>query len=117
MSMFQCQRCGCAENTACSSQGFEDVTLFDWSGIENRKGLKLCSACGPSTYANGESTAYGKWHRRFARIFFPCNQFQTDRSGDLRHVSLGILSHEFAQLYPNEMNCAYFNAMLLGYHL
>jgi hypothetical protein len=49
MSLFQCQNCGCVENTALSSQGFRWIELFDWTGIEvRRSNLLLCSACGPS---------------------------------------------------------------------
>lgn len=88
MSLFQCQHCGCCENTALSWQGFagpfsED---FDWTGIEERRGKKLCSACGPTKFKGGASTEAGAWHGRFARTFLPLGMFRTARNGNLEHV-------------------------------
>ena len=46
MSLFQCEHCGCCENTALAMQGFKAIEdWFDWSGIEYRKGKMLCRAC------------------------------------------------------------------------
>jgi hypothetical protein len=89
MSLFQCQRCGCAENTALSSQGMAWPENFDWTGIEDRKGLKLCSACGPTKYSDGTATEYGKWHGRFVRTFLPLGMFRTNKGGNLAHVETG----------------------------
>ena len=45
MSLFQCQHCGCRENTALAAQGCDGYaeSFFDWTGLEDRKGKKLCS--------------------------------------------------------------------------
>jgi hypothetical protein len=38
MSLFQCQHCGCKENTALSAQGFVTLAdIYDWTGIEDRR--------------------------------------------------------------------------------
>jgi len=46
MSLFQCEHCGCVENTAVARQGFKMINdwfdWFDWAGIEGRKGKLLC---------------------------------------------------------------------------
>ncbi len=91
MSLFQCEHCGCCENTALSAQGFKMIAEnFDWSGIENRKGKRLCSACGPTMYANNEGpTEFGVWHNRFDRVFLPLGEFKKNRSGNLEHIKDG----------------------------
>lgn len=91
MSLFQCQVCGCAENTACASQGFIGYfeKLFDWSYAPERKGLRLCSVCGPIKYSKGEDTEYGKWHNRFPRHFLPKDEFFTNGQGNLEHLATG----------------------------
>lgn len=91
MSLFQCENCGCCENTALSSQGFNGFfeRLYDWSYAPARKGMKLCSACGPTHYRNGEQTEYGKWHRVFPRVFLPKGKFKTNRVGNLEHIVTG----------------------------
>ena len=89
MSLFQCEHCGCAENTALSLQGFFLVDLFDWTGIEDRRGKKLCSACGPTKYSDGNPTKYGQWHGQFDRIFLPMGQFRTNKVGNLEHIETG----------------------------
>lgn len=91
MSLFQCQNCGCCENTALSHQGF---TLYpddlNWTGKENLKGLKLCSACGPSQFKGGSPLKYGgKWHGQFRRIFLPTGMFKTNKVGNLEHLETG----------------------------
>lgn len=91
MSLFQCERCGCVENTALSCQGFEGLPekWFDWTGIEDRKGKKLCSACGPTRYDDGTPTDYGKWHNVFERKFLPIGKFKTTREGNIAHIETG----------------------------
>ena len=91
MSLFQCEVCGCCENTALSCQGFKNITdCFDWSYAPEREGLKLCSACGPTQYAKDEGpTKYGKWHGVFKRVFLPKNQFHTNLAGNLEHTETG----------------------------
>lgn len=91
MSLFQCDVCGCCENTALSLQGFKLlVECFDWSYAPEREGLKLCSACGPTHYANNEGpTDYGKWHDQFKRVYLPLGMFCTNERGNLSHVDTG----------------------------
>ncbi len=37
MSLFQCENCGCVENTACSFQGIKPMAAeLDFSGIRKR---------------------------------------------------------------------------------
>lgn len=90
MSLFQCECCGCCENTALSAQGFKQMRrLFDWSYAKGREGLILCSACGPSMYSDGTPTKYGVWHRVFPRVFLPMGMFETNRVGNLAHKETG----------------------------
>lgn len=89
MSLFQCQRCGCVENTALSGQGMSWPDLFSWVGIEERRGIKLCSACGPTAYRDNAPTKYGKWHGRFVRTFLPMGMFRTAQNGNLEHIQTG----------------------------
>jgi hypothetical protein len=91
MSLFQCRHCGCAENTALSGQGCDGYAqgFYDWSGIEEREGLKLCSACAPTKHADGTPTQFGQWHGRFARTFLPMGMFRTARNGNLEHRETG----------------------------
>lgn len=88
MSLFQCEVCGCKENTALACQGCTGYaeSFFDWSGIEDRKGKKLCSACAPTKYKDGSVTPYGKWHGQFKRVFLPLGKYRTDRVGNLELI-------------------------------
>lgn len=90
MSLFQCENCGCQENTALSCQGFKWMEhYFSWKGIEHLKGKRLCSACGPTCYASGRLTEFGKWHGRFTRKYLPKGMFKTNREGNLEHIETG----------------------------
>lgn len=90
MSLFQCEVCGCCENTALSCQGFRDIAeCFDWTYAPEREGKRLCSACGPVLYAGQGPTKYGVWHGQFSRAFLPMGMFKTNRSGDLEHIETG----------------------------
>lgn len=91
MSLFQCQLCGCCENTALACQGFDGIaeSFFDWTGFEDRKGKKLCSACGPVRYSDGTQSKYGKWHGLFHRVYLPLGMFRTARNGNLEHIETG----------------------------
>ena len=92
MSLFQCEHCGCAENTALTA-GYhcrDWPELFDWTGIEERKGLKLCSACTPAKHSDGEPVdGGGAWHGQFRRVFLVAGQFETNRDGNLAHKESG----------------------------
>lgn len=92
MSLFQCEVCGCCENTALASQGFKMSfmrKLFDWSYAPEREGKLLCSVCGPVKYRDGKDTKYGKWHDEFPRNFLPMGQFKTNDRGNLEHIEDG----------------------------
>lgn len=91
MSLFQCEVCGCCENTALACQGVKGYaeTFFDWTGIEDRKGKLLCSAHAPTRYKDGKPTKYGKWHGRFPRVFLPMGMFRTANNGNLEHIETG----------------------------
>lgn len=91
MSLFQCELCGCCENTALSIQGCSSygVKYFDWTGIEDRKGKQLCSACGPTKYVGGTPTKLGKWHGEFPRRYLPMGMFKTAQNGNLEHKITG----------------------------
>ncbi|CAI9399259.1 hypothetical protein CCAJJPOJ_00184 [Lelliottia sp. T2.26D-8] len=91
MSLFQCENCGCCENTALSSQGFNGFfeKLYDWSYAPGLKGMRLCSACGPVKYSDGNATKYGKWHNRFPRVYLPKGMFITNSVGNLAHKETG----------------------------
>lgn len=76
MSLFQCENCGGVENTACSFQGFSMMDdCFDWTGLEDLRGKKICSACGPSRFSDGEDSGFGKlWEwtqqQEWIEVFF-----------------------------------------------
>lgn len=91
MSLFQCGRCGCCDNTATSPRDCDTYAarFYDWTGIEDRKGKKLCSACGPTKYSDGTPTEYGQWHGRFTRTYLPLGMFRTANNGNLEHVETG----------------------------
>lgn len=90
MSLFQCEVCGCCENTALSMQGFKGITeCYDWSYAPEREGKRICSACGPIKHKNGTPSHFGEWHGRFDRVFLPLGQFTTNRVGNLEHIETG----------------------------
>lgn len=62
---------------------------FDWTGIEARKGNLLCSACGPTHYADGRPTKFGVWHGKFPRRYLPMGMFKTAQNGNLEHRETG----------------------------
>ena len=101
MSLFQCENCGCVENTACASQGFKMMAeYFDWSGIENREGKLLCSVCGPTKYSDGTKTEFGVWHNRFDRKFLPKGKFKTNHQGNLEHIETGSVDYNKYAINP-----------------
>lgn len=89
MSLFQCQHCGCCENTALSYQDCALVEVYDWSYAPERQGLRLCSACRPTHYRDGSPTGMGQWHDEFSRVFLPKDMFHTNRVGNLAHNETG----------------------------
>ncbi len=90
MSLFQCEVCGCIENTALAFQGIKPMADdFDFTGIENRKGKLLCSECAPTKFNDGTDTGLGKWHGEFEKKYLPLGEYKTDRRGNLEHIETG----------------------------
>lgn len=91
MSLFQCEHCGCAENTALACQGIGKFAAkwFDWTGIEDREGKMLCSECAPTKYKDGTTTGLGYWHFEFPKVLLPKGQFKTNSEGNLEHTETG----------------------------
>lgn len=115
MSLFQCTKCGCLENTAATG-GYWVYGLPKDVEESYRKVLNLpdhmpwgkyCSVCNPlwfdarGNYGKGprpigyaesnkkdflQSGNLGVWHGRFERIFLPKGQFYTNNEGNLAHV-------------------------------
>ena len=93
MAIFQCGKCGCAENTACTA-------FFDgeWTSrfkvpaedMQYNK-LPLCCMCIPEFYKNGEINKQRKvkWHNRFSRVFLPLGEYHTNQEGNLAHKETG----------------------------
>lgn len=97
MSIYQCENCGCAENTALGGVTRKTermFNLFDWTGIESLRGKLLCSACSPKIYRDGKQTKFGKWHNVFERTYLPMNSCFTNDNGDLEHRETGLLEEE-----------------------
>ncbi len=91
MSIFQCEKCGCAENTALTSCGHQGYLheLLDWKGLEDFRGKLLCSACQPALYIDGAAHNRRGWHGAFPRVFLPKGEFHTDKRGNLIHTKTG----------------------------
>jgi hypothetical protein len=77
MSLFQCDNCGCVENTALTF-GYIGWTRKDgWQAEEREQrglaiGGKYCSVCWG-----------GEWHGRFERQFFVKGKLHTDHNGNI----------------------------------
>lgn len=67
MSLYQCEECGCMENTALSG--------FHWK--QYKKEPLTCSGCD------------GVWHSQFDRIYLPKGMFITNHEGNLAHKETG----------------------------
>jgi hypothetical protein len=104
MSLFQCEYCGCCENTALSNGGAIDHERYDWTNIRERKGKMLCSECAPSKYANGKDTGLGKWHGDFEKVYLPLGEFKTNTRGNLKHKETGSTEWKlFAVSFPKRI--------------
>jgi hypothetical protein len=81
MSLYQCDECGCCENTALG--WYHCRTMKDMVD-EKYFGKNLCSACGPTHFKDGTPIeGIGEWHGRFERKFFPKGSMETDKQGNL----------------------------------
>lgn len=101
MSIFQCERCGCVDNTACGVGMFYHApSSFDWSYAPEREGMKLCSACGPTHLKGGHPTiTEGKWHDLFKRVFLPMGLYVTNQHGNLVTIDKGNPKYTRHQLH------------------
>ncbi len=105
MSLFQCQVCGCVENTALSSQGCAGffTSLLDWTGKEASRGKLHCSSCAPTKYADGTPTGLGKWHGRFPRTYLPKDMFVTNAKGNIEHIETKSEDYHTYKLYEDSL--------------
>lgn len=71
MSLFQCEKCGCVENTATSN--------WAWNQCEGKP--DLCSAC---------DEKIGEWHGIFERRFFIKGSLFTNSEGNVQHRANGL---------------------------
>ena len=74
MSVFKCEKCGCAENTALgwywSRRSLADEVDLSDVGEEFR-GKALCSECAPTRYKDGTPTGFThRWHGKFPKLKF-----------------------------------------------
>lgn len=76
MSLFQCSKCGCIENTA--------LSMYHIQRLEKRP--VECSACEPDPDSLDNTEG---WHDRFPRRYLPKGQFVKDRNGNLIHRDTG----------------------------
>lgn len=113
MSLFQCDRCGCVENSACSD-GYLMRFMFDETDPAVVKSYReavgladgeefgcYCCVCSPIQYTADER-AYApfqeehrnKWHNMFSRVFLPIGEWETDKVGNLRHKKTGETNYK-----------------------
>lgn len=111
MSLFQCEKCGCCENTALTNASYRmldalvsDDELLKESyrkvlGLES--GVKLgnyCSACTPLWFDDrgncgtgpnpSPEPGEGLWHGKFERVYYPLGSVYTDKQGNLAGTGL-----------------------------
>lgn len=85
MSLFQCDKCGCIDNTALSA-GYrirlwardDKATEFkNLLGLSQDQPLgKYCCVCSPFNPR--------EWHNKFERKFYPIGTMETDEQGNIR---------------------------------
>lgn len=96
VSIFQCEKCGCGENTALGRYHTRNMDIW----AEENRGLALCSACSPTQYASGEKVGgmkkdrVGSWHGKWSQTFYPKGEMSTNKVGNLIHTASGKASHE-----------------------
>ena len=106
MSLFQCENCGCIENTACCHYHCRSMPNMTPPEYLNKE---LCCVCGPTHYPSGEPIeGAGVWHNRFPRRFLPMGEWVTDPVGNLMHRDTGdsdysavVSDISYNRLYPN----------------
>tara|TARA_B100000767_G_C19558103_1_gene447870 strand:- start:151 stop:510 length:360 start_codon:yes stop_codon:yes gene_type:complete len=93
VSIFQCQVCGCAENTATGWYHAKDIPKLN---KPEDLGIAKCSACTPQVYIDGTPNKKfnGEWHGKFKRHFLPHGEFFTNSTGNLEHNITGLAGHD-----------------------
>lgn len=82
MALFQCQECGCVEN---SSSGWYHAKGRGYTKDKEKDKKELCSECGPTEYSDGTPTKLGQWHNRFTKKIYPLGSLYTDGEGNVRY--------------------------------
>ena len=101
MGRFQCEECGCVENTATSGYSVRNRPNCT---IESELGKLLCSACAHPFYPNGSKKLFtGGWHNRFGRYYLPKGEWKMDSVGTLRHKVTGETDWGPHVLNPEDM--------------
>jgi hypothetical protein len=101
MSIFQCEKCGCAENTA---TGWYHSRFSKRLAPPEIMGQALCSACAPQKFASGQVNKMfnGEWHGHFKRTFLPHGKFHTNRQGNIEHTETGLVGNKAYEVYGRE---------------
>lgn len=93
MSLFQCYKCGCVENTAtCSVHSIHQDSYsrkLDVCSMSEFKGKELCFSCEPKVENGAPSKSMGDWHGIFPIMYLPIGEFITDEGGNLKHIKTG----------------------------
>lgn len=96
MPLFQCNKCGCVDNTSSGLECYADfiTDMYDWTGLEEFKGKSLCSACAPSKHSDGTETEYGQWHGEFKRDFLQKGMWFTNDDGNIENKETGQIDYK-----------------------
>lgn len=83
MSLYQCEKCGCIENTALGFYWSRHDEAFR-ERLGEDFGKALCSECMPCI-GNGIFKEGGKWHGKFEKEIFPLGTLETNpNTGNIR---------------------------------
>lgn len=92
MSLFQCAKCGCVDNTSTGLDCFADfiTDMYDWTGLEEYRGQNLCSACAPTKNEDGTQSEFtGEWTSGIDRTYLEKGKWKTNDDGNLEHIETG----------------------------
>lgn len=117
MSLYQCSKCGCVENTATSDGGFLIKYMINKTkhpeinkSYKEAMGLKeddefgeYCCVCNPmqfnkeGNYQLFDMNVKKEWHNKFPRTFLEKGKWKTNREGNLEHIKTGETDfHKYA---------------------
>lgn len=83
MAIFQCDECGCAEDTA---YGWLHCSLLVDVTKPEQLGTRVCSACAPSKWPIGNAIeGFGVWHDKFPRVYYPHGKFKKTKAYKEKH--------------------------------